>query len=300
MAPDGDDMGDAGRTIGRTAGTVVSAVASLILHGAALAAVVYWVEGSPGAIAVPTEAISIELVETEMLEAVETAVAPASMASLESVQSTPGEATERAAASARPLPDLAPVAPDRIVVKAAAAAAAEVAEGMDVLNGALESDVSVGVERPAETPAAEPPPKPTQEAREQKKPVKTAKLPEPTEPRKDESDARKMGGASSRAAKGASAATGRISASTGSAIDYAALVRARIAARKPGSNGRHGTVVVAFGVSASGALAFVGLARSSGDPGLDGRVLSAVRGAGPFPAPPAGANRRFAMPFYFR
>lgn len=300
MAPDGDDMGDASRTIGRAAGTAVSAVASLILHGAALAAVAYWVEWTPGAIPAPTEAVSIELLETEMLEAVETAVATASMASLESVQSMPGAATESAAVSTRAPPDLMPVAPERIDAKEATVAVTETAEGMEALKGALESDVPVGVERPADTPAAEPPPKPAQEANERKKPVKVSKLPDPSEPRKTDGDARKKGGASSRAAKSTVGATGRVSASTGSAVNYAALVRARVAARKPAGGGRRGTVVVAFAVTRAGAMSSASIARSSGDPALDRSVLAAVRGAGPFPVPPPGVNLRFSIPFYFR
>ena len=40
-----------------------------------------------------------------------------------------------------------------------------------------------------------------------------------------------------------------------------------------------------------------------GDAGLDRTVLSAVRSAAPFPAPPSGASPgqlRFTMPFYFQ
>jgi protein TonB len=64
-----------------------------------------------------------------------------------------------------------------------------------------------------------------------------------------------------------------------------------------------GTVVVTFGVSRSGGLAFASISRSSGDQQLDRTVLSAVRNAAPFPMPPSGAapgQLRFSMPFYFQ
>ncbi len=70
--------------------------------------------------------------------------------------------------------------------------------------------------------------------------------------RKTESKPSKKGGASSRAAKGSASSSGRISASTGSAIS-AALVRARVAGRKPPGSGR-GTVIVSFGDLRSGDL----------------------------------------------
>ena len=62
------------------------------------------------------------------------------------------------------------------------------------------------------------------------------------------------------------------------------------------------TVVVAFGITAAGGLGYAKIARSSGDQHLDQASLSAVRGAAPFPQPPAGASAaqlRFSIPFYF-
>lgn len=281
--------------------TFASALLSALLHGSVLAAALIWIERKPGTIAPPTEAISIELLETEVLEVVETTIAATAMASLESVQSSPGATTESAAASTKAASELQPVEPaEQVEVKEAVLSEADAPQGIDVLKGALETDAPVGIVRPDVKPAAKPSESPARETKERKKPTRTAKLTEPTETRKADSEARKKGGASSRAARGSTSSSGRVSASTGSAINYAALVRARVAARKPAGGGRRGTVVIAFGVTRSGGMSFASIARSSGDPGLDRSVLSAVRGAGPFPAPPPGAGLRFAIPFYFR
>ncbi len=105
------------------------------------------------------------------------------------------------------------------------------------------------------------------------------------------------GSAGARGAEGRQASEGRISASRGSAINYAGIVRARIAANRPGLAASRGAVTVDFAVSETGALAFV---RASGPGELARSVEAAVRRAAPFPPPPPGAPRRFRMTFVFR
>lgn len=294
MAESGDRRG-----ISRVLATVASALFSVLLHGSVLAAALLWIEERPGAISPPTDAISIAFVETEVLEAVETATALEAATSASSVQSAPGAATESAASSTRAAPELKAVEPaEKVEVKDASAS--ETPDGIEVLKGDLETDVPSGVERPDVKHSARPLEAPAPERKEQKRPARTTRLTDPADIRKADSDAKKKGGASSRAAKGSTGSAGRVSASTGSSINYAALVRARVASRKPAGGGRRGTVVVAFGVTRSGGMSFASIARSSGDPGLDRSVLAAVRGAGPFPAPPPGAGLRFAIPFYFK
>jgi len=286
------------RGMARACTIATSAALSLLLHGSVLAAAFLWIESKPGAVTLPTEAISLELLETEVLEAVETSAAATAMASLDSVQSAPGSTTESTAASAKAVPDLKPLAPaDQIEAKDASS---DALRGVEMLTGALETDTPAGAERPDNARAAQEPHQISRETQSRKTPTRTAKLPEPTEPRKADSDAKKKGSASSRAAKGSSSAAGKVSASTGSALNYAALVRARVAARKPAGGGRRGTVVVAFGLSRSGGMSFASISRSSGDPMLDRSVLAAVRSAGPFPIPPPGAGLRFAIPFHFK
>jgi TolA protein len=96
--------------------------------------------------------------------------------------------------------------------------------------------------------------------------------------------ARSPSGASG--SRGANASKGRISASQGAVRNYAAIVRSRIARASGGS--AKGTAAVAFGISPSGQLLFARITRSSGNRGVDQSALAAVRQAAPFPPPPAG------------
>ena len=287
----------------RIGGTVASALASLLLHGGALAAVFYLIEQKPGAIEAPTEAISIELFASEVLEAVERSASLTATASTSSIQSEAG-AAENSPATAQPAGRPEPIEPTEQVVAKEAPAVDKLSDsaprGLDLLQGADEYAEQSGREKKE-------PPKNAETSESRSKPVEdritpsqAAKPAAAAETRKTEGKPSKKGGASSRATKGSAASSGRISASTGSAINYAALVRARVAGRKPPGSGRRGTVVVSFGVSHSGGLSHASVARSSGDAGLDRSVLSAVRSAGPFPAPPPGARLQFVMPFYFR
>lgn len=292
------ETAEGGRFTGRMAATLASAVASLLLHGSVLAAAIYWIDASPGAIAVPSEAISIEFLATEVIEAVTAAPSLAAAASLASVQSEAGDVTESAVAA----PELRPVAPAEQVAVTEPVAGADEApapRAVEALQGALETPEPAGVDDPSTDPAVDKSGSPNRDGKERRRPEKTAKLTEPTETRDKAAPAKKKGSVPARAAKG-TGADARVSASAGSAVNYAALVRARVAARKPGGAGRRGTVVVAFGVTRSGGLSFASVTRSSGDAGLDRSVLSAVRSAGPFPPPPPGAALRFAMPFYFK
>ncbi len=88
-------------------------------------------------------------------------------------------------------------------------------------------------------------------------------------------------------------------ASSAAIAAYGGKVRARVASRARGGSGR-GTVMVSFSISASGSLSSARVSRSSGNPGLDNKALSAVRSASPFPKPPAGARRSFSIPIRFR
>ncbi len=56
-----------------------------------------------------------------------------------------------------------------------------------------------------------------------------------------------------------------------------------------------GAAVVSFTVASGGGLAALDVARSSGDPSFDRLALSHVRRAVPFPQPPPGAQRQFAV-----
>lgn len=293
-------IGPAESAPSRTTAVILSAVFSLALHGSVLAAAFVWLESDPGAIPVPTDAISIELFQTEVLEAVEQAASLEAAASPATVETEAG-AQRDAAASAAAMDVVKPAPIEEMVAVAPPDpdTAEDAPKGLDVLKGALETPDAAGKEhaRPAQPPAkAEERPRKPQE---KTKPQKTAKLTDPSATDRTDAKASKKGGAPSKANSGSAASKARVSGSTGSSVNYAAMVRARVAARKPGGGGRRGTVVIAFGVTRSGGLGYASIARSSGDPGLDRSVLAAVRGAS-FPAPPPGAGTRFAVPFHFR
>lgn len=79
------------------------------------------------------------------------------------------------------------------------------------------------------------------------------------------------------------------------AVDnYPGQVMRRIQRAKRRANVR-GTAIVRFSIAASGALAGVSIARSSGSAKLDGIALAQVRRAAPFAPPPAGAKRSFTV-----
>jgi protein TonB len=289
VLPEMADIDSGHPAISRALLMLASTGFSVLLHGSVLAAAFLLIDDTPGAIAPPTEAISLELFQTEVMETVAIAPSKEAAASLASVDQTPGEALESLSASQ----SAEPVATEPV---------AAAAEGLEVLQGAVESEEAVGQERAEPKRVERMPEKPAiKRAKRSAKPVKTAKLTDPSEqPRDADSAPRKKGAAAARAAKGSAASSGRVSASTGSAVNYAAQVRARVASRKPAGGGKRGTVVVAFGVTRSGGLSYASIARSSGNPGLDSTVLSAVRSAAPFPTPPPGAQLRFAVPFHFR
>lgn len=320
----------------------VSVVASVALHGAAAAAMLVWFEPRPGAISVPTEAISVEIVSSDVVEATERAALaeasaaasapdvqagsaheapeqqqaekhepatpqPAKEPAEEADHEPPGEIEPAPEAAEAPPADVEPLEKARPPVAQAAPAEQETAKLDEALVEVVPEDEEAPAKasdvpeqpqtkdiRKSEPPAAVRPPQKTPEQKETKDKStrsKTASTPS------------RKGGDPSRATRGSKATPARASASTGAAINYAAIVRARVASRRPPGQGQRGTVQVTFGVSPSGGLTFASVSRSSGDPTLDRSVLAAVRSAAPFPAPPAGASlrqRQFSMPFHFQ
>lgn len=284
------------RAIALSTGTL----ASLLFHGSVLAAFLYLADQKPGAIEQPTEAISLASLQSEVLEAVSASQSSAAV-SASSVDATVGEIQESAAA--RPLEvketetdhgalhDIVPAEVD-------ARTSTSEPQGLNVVRGGFESERNAGEETIA--------PEANFEAGKSQHPVRVVRDPRKPKPhansmrnQEQRSEPKQKGAASVRARLGAQSSAGRVSASSGSSLNYA-LVRSRVASRRPGGSGSRGTVVIAFSVSRSGALNAARIARSSGNSTLDGSVLAAVRSAGPFPPPPASANLNFAMPFYFK
>jgi protein TonB len=258
----------------------IAIVTSLSLHAAAAAAVLVSTVTLPeyGVLAEDNEAISVEITQTAVLEAVE-ATPLKDAASKAATAMQPGQA--RPAETEPETIKASEVAPDQLDTTE---------DPLEVLRGAA---------APAEQVQAkthEPAKKVRNETQRTERPGKQPK-------KKRHAPPQMAGGATARANAAKAATSGRVSASRGSIVSYAARVRSQVARHKPPGRGPRGTARVSFGVSRSGGLAYARLTRSSGSAALDRAAVAAVRRAAPFGAPPAGASAaqlRFSIPFYFR
>ncbi len=244
-----------------------------------------------GAIAQPTEAISIEFIATDVLEQASSRDVSASAASPTAL--APVEGTSVETADATPPPELEPIEP----MPRAVAEVPPSPETVDVpeveLLAAVEGELppEIAHEKPSEQTRRH-------DEKRRKKPDR-----EP-DARKAPMKQQEEGGARSRGQAASKSAAGRVSASSGDISGYKARVLARLAAhRPPAGRGFRGTAVVSFGISRSGGLTYARVSRSSGNAAADQAALASVRRAAPFPLPPAGAatgQLRFANPFHFR
>lgn len=280
-----------------------AAASSMLLHAGTLLALVGWLRHpDSGAIPEPSEAVSVEMVASATLEAMqpkqiaEPAPAPEATAPVEGAT----EASDAPVAKADPIPEPEVVEPPPPVV------VPDVKE--EVSRAAKEDEPTEAeaqpepVESPTPTEVVPEPPKakvaedkPPAKAKKRKKVEQKARKREKVE-RKARKRTRK-GGTTSKARRGRGTQSGRASASRGAILRYRNRVRARVFANKPSQCGPRSRVVVAFGVTRSGGLAYARIARASGDPAFARRAVASIRAAAPFPRPPAGAQRRFTIPF---
>jgi len=142
-------------------------------------------------------------------------------------------------------------------------------------------------------PVVRPPPPPSPEVA--KKPEPKKEQVKKVERRKQQQQAQKeMAQAKAQVEQSdrnaaSQSATGSVSTPNVSPARWMTSVRAKIARnarRCPG--GDRGVVTVSFTFDGSGNIGRVSLARSSGNSQIDDYVTSAIRGASPIPAPPAG------------
>jgi protein TonB len=269
-----------------------AAVVSLLVHAGILLAVIDWFGRiDQGAIPVPSDAVSVELVATDTLDALkperpsDPAPSPEATAPVAG-SSTPSERSEKA----EQLEKHEPVEKSAIVVPDADDAETRAANQGE----------------PMDAPAAPAADTPSETVRELSK--ATIEGEDARSKRKDakqieKKTARPEGGITSKAKAGKGTGSGRISASTGAILTYAALVRAHVAGNRPSGSTPGDTSIVAFGLTTTGAIAYARIARSSGNTANDRIALAAVRGAAPFPPPPAGATPgqlQFTIPYYFQ
>lgn len=293
-----------------------------------------WFEPKPGAISVPTDAITVEIIASDVIEATELTPLTATSAAASdpdvqagSTHEAPtkeqsdkiGPASKEAAGEAdrKPPQETEPVraavpheaGPLDEVPKASeqAAAGEQITASLDE---ALENVVPGGEEAPARSPDS-PEQLQSKESREDDSPaaVMPSRMPPPqrdatektAQSKRVASAPSRKGGEPSRGTRTSKANPSRASASPGATINYTAIVRARVASRRPPGQGQSGTALVVFGISPSGGLIFANIASSSGHPNLDRSALAAVRSAAPFPPPPTGARQwTFSFPFHFR
>jgi protein TonB len=278
----------------------VAAFLSVLLHAGSLYAFINWHNPADvGAASAVSEAISVEIVTTKTLEALQEKQVPEPVPAPEATAPVEGK-TEAAEAKVAKTEETPPPEPE-IIVPPQAFALPELSQ--ELAPPAKQAEAPVKTEAPPlpELGPTEAPPKPANtDTVDRIAPPKPP--PKPPEKKKAAERAPK-GGTTSKAQSGKGTGGERASASTGALINYAAHVRARVAANKPSGGGLRGTAMVSFGLTTSGALAFASVARSSGNSTLDGLAVAAVRQSAPFPRPPDGATSaqlRFSIPFYFQ
>lgn len=253
-----------------------SACASLSLHVAVAVALVLWVSDRSGVVQQETRAISIELALSNTVEQL-----PAE--EISDIVHDQAKAVE--VSDAPDTVELKSTEPKELTSSDAAA------QGVDVIEGSAPQDDALGKDphEPQTSPTRTEPKRTNEPPR--REPVEKR---QPT-PRKKVAAEPSSVGAKSKAP--------RASASTGSVVNYASRVRAKVSGHVPRSGAGKGSVVVSFGVTTTGGLSYARIAKSSGNAATDRAVLAGVRSAAPFPAPPAGASPsqlRFSVSFNFR
>lgn len=276
---------------------------SLALHASAAAALLtVWTTNDLGVVQVQTEAISFELAPSDVSEqadapplaidsGAQSAVAVTAGREIESVAASRDPASEiRETKPALPTPTVANLDPE--LVKP---------DVEQVVAGPAEVELQSAQPVESAEPLKEGPEKPVERAEKKPRPPRDKAERRERETAKTSRENSTKGGVTSKASAAAKSGSGRVSASTGDILGYAALLRARVASNKPSSGGHQGTAVVTFGVSSSGGVTYVRLRNSSGNAALDQAALAAVRRAAPFPPPPAGSSSRaFVVPIHFR
>ena len=270
----------------------ICAWVSLALHAAAVTYVVNWTPDGLGAIEEESEAISIEVSLSSVVEQAEPIQEPEEASAAKSAAEAPGVIAASEVIEEIETHSMAAESVTESVV------AREVAGNEDEPIENVVAGGSDSTHPSNKAPRAEP------EQRHEAPPRRQKTTAEPVaRPIRSETKPAAEGGPASRATVAAARAEARISASTGNVLAYAARIRARVAGHRPAGRGFRGRVVVAFGVTAQGGLAFASLRRSSGNTAIDTAALQAVHRASPFPPPPPGTPQSrlsFSVPFEFR
>ncbi len=290
----------------------IAILVSLSLHIALAASALEWnaAVSEYGVLTEETDAMSLEATQTLVLEATFSQPTEA-LSSLSAAAMLPGGAPS-SSAEATPVPEPLPLVkepPPEVIettdflpepVKA-------IEPSLSVISGSAEAAdnvVAAAEELPDEIDEVEEAKELKAEEDQRAETELQEEAKKRSEKKKQQQSASQMaGGATSKANAGQASASGRVSASRGSVLRFAARVRAKVARNKPIGRGHHGTARISFSVTHSGELGFARLSQSSGNAHLDRAAIEAVRRAAPFGLPPPGVSTehlRFSIPFYFR
>lgn|GEM_PF-4147091 len=287
-------------------------VFSICLHAAIASAMFDWSDSDDqfGTLSDKTDAISLSTEQTVVLESIETeAVQTASAASaasqagsVQAADSAPQPLTEvkEAVEATEPPPEQVDVA------EVTPSAAIPTDDPLPVIRGQAPPD-EVHETKAIQTAETLEEAKPSQikskDVSEEENKKEDAERKEKQVTAQAASRASMAGSTTSRASMAQAQVSGRVSASRGSVLNYAARIRAILARHKPSGDGYLGTTRISFGLTESGDLRYAEIAISSGKGTLDQAALAAVRQAAPFGAAPPDATAtqlQFTIPFYFR
>lgn len=102
-------------------------------------------------------------------------------------------------------------------------------------------------------------------------------------------------GTAARPAPRSTGSAGAAQAGNAAASNYPGEIMRKLQRARRPRVGDRGVATVSFRIASNGGLSAVSVARSSGSRDLDNAALQVIRGAAPFPAPPAGAQRSFSI-----
>jgi periplasmic protein TonB len=276
-----------------------SVIISGLLHVAGAAAMLLGDAALPdyGVLTQQTDAISIEMTASTILEAVESTASTAAAASVPTATQE-GNPTPSSAAAV-PLTKVEETAVETPVTETVKApevnpdAVTPPDDPLEVVKGAGE---------PSDVVDAQVAQQAKDEEQKQEKKEKIEKEKEQVKVDQQQAAPQVSGGVTARSTASVDSQA-KVSASRGSILSYAAGIRAKVARNKPTGLGRSGEVEISFGVTPTGDLAYANLAQSSGNTRLDEASLEAIRRSAPFGPPPTDASPsqlRFSIPFYFR
>ena len=253
---------------------------SIIAHGWALTLLFHSTVKELGSVDLATNAISVNLETTDILDAMESAA-------------TKEAASSPAGAALKAFREIKEQAEDAMNSERPAEAAKKVEEmAKPAARGDAEAqhveDEAEAIKRIKEAAARDETKRQAEETAEAQKPADAEEI-EKTKPEKTRQSAA-LGGAGTTGAIDAAQAAGRVSASQGSILNYGASLRALISSNTP-RNIRKAAIRLAFSIAPAGGLSAVSVLTSSGKQDVDKRTVELVRNLSPqFPPPPAGAS----------